>query len=228
MRNEHTLVCVQRAPWLWLESCWTSTTSRSSSSTRTSSVISPSKTCCSSTATTARREPSWWETQTVQCVFKSDSGHFQLCQTTVRENRWNLCQSFGVRLTVQGRCVFVKVTRVEEPSKYGVVVFESDSGIIHRFVEKPQVFVSNKINAGMYIFNPSMLSRIQVSLRHIYTYTHTHTHTHTQPHKLCNKVNVQSEFKNATIKLHSFMNSLVFTDKYYAIYTFISTVNIDV
>lgn len=56
----------------------------------------------------------------------------------------------------------MKVTRVEEPSKYGVVVYEADSGRIHRFVEKPQVFVSNKINAGMYIFNPSMLSRIQV------------------------------------------------------------------
>lgn len=61
----------------------------------------------------------------------------------------------------------MKVTRVEEPSKYGVVVFEADSGRIQRFVEKPQVFVSNKINAGIYIFNPSMLSRIQV--------THTHT-----------------------------------------------------
>uniref|UniRef100_A0A3P9DTM2 mannose-1-phosphate guanylyltransferase n=1 Tax=Maylandia zebra TaxID=106582 RepID=A0A3P9DTM2_9CICH len=51
----------------------------------------------------------------------------------------------------------IVVTRVEEPSKYGVVVYEADSGRIHRFVEKPQVFVSNKINAGMYIFNPSML-----------------------------------------------------------------------
>uniref|UniRef100_A0A3P9KM91 mannose-1-phosphate guanylyltransferase n=1 Tax=Oryzias latipes TaxID=8090 RepID=A0A3P9KM91_ORYLA len=56
----------------------------------------------------------------------------------------------------------IVVTRVEEPSKYGVVVFEAESGKIHRFVEKPQVFVSNKINAGMYIFNPSMLSRIQL------------------------------------------------------------------
>lgn len=55
---------------------------------------------------------------------------------------------------------------MEEPSKYGVVVFEADTGRIHRFVEKPQVFVSNKINAGMYIFNPSMLSRIQVRLSH--------------------------------------------------------------
>ncbi|KAG9328383.1 hypothetical protein JZ751_014401 [Albula glossodonta] len=46
-------------------------------------------------------------------------------------------------------------------SDYGVVVFEGETGRIHRFVEKPQVFVSNKINAGMYIFSPSILDRIQ-------------------------------------------------------------------
>ncbi|XP_068604916.1 mannose-1-phosphate guanyltransferase beta [Brachionichthys hirsutus] len=56
----------------------------------------------------------------------------------------------------------IVVTRVEEPSKYGVVVCETDGGKIHRFVEKPQVFVSNKINAGMYVFNASVLSRIQL------------------------------------------------------------------
>ncbi|XP_074139390.1 mannose-1-phosphate guanylyltransferase catalytic subunit beta isoform X2 [Sminthopsis crassicaudata] len=56
----------------------------------------------------------------------------------------------------------IVVTKVEEPSKYGVVVSEADTGRIHRFVEKPQVFVSNKINAGMYIFSPSVLRRIQL------------------------------------------------------------------
>ncbi|KAL7843218.1 hypothetical protein AOLI_G00247300 [Acnodon oligacanthus] len=56
----------------------------------------------------------------------------------------------------------IVVTKVEEPSKYGVVVYEGETGRIHRFVEKPQVFVSNKINAGMYIFSPSMLRRIQL------------------------------------------------------------------
>ncbi|XP_027439662.1 mannose-1-phosphate guanyltransferase beta isoform X2 [Zalophus californianus] len=55
----------------------------------------------------------------------------------------------------------ILVTKVEEPSKYGVVVCEADTGRIHRFVEKPQVFVSNKINAGMYILNPAVLQRIQ-------------------------------------------------------------------
>eukprot|EP00061_Rhincodon_typus_P018111 g47139.t1 len=56
----------------------------------------------------------------------------------------------------------IVVTRVEEPSKYGVVIYEAEIGRIHRFVEKPQVFVSNKINAGMYIFSPMVLNRIQL------------------------------------------------------------------
>ena len=56
----------------------------------------------------------------------------------------------------------MQVTKVEEPSKYGVVVYNESTGQIQRFVEKPKVFVSNKINAGMYIFNPSILKRIQV------------------------------------------------------------------
>ena len=59
-------------------------------------------------------------------------------------------------------CVVPQVTKVEEPSKYGVVVYNPTSGQIDRFVEKPKMFVSNKINAGMYIFDPAVLKRIQV------------------------------------------------------------------
>ena len=55
------------------------------------------------------------------------------------------------------------VTRVDEPSKYGVVVYDHTNGKIDRFVEKPQEYVGNKINAGMYIFTPSILNRIEVS-----------------------------------------------------------------
>ncbi|KAI8928528.1 nucleotide-diphospho-sugar transferase [Entophlyctis helioformis] len=55
----------------------------------------------------------------------------------------------------------IMVTRVEEPSKYGVVVNKPDSTLIDRFVEKPAVFVSNKINAGLYVFNPTVLKRIR-------------------------------------------------------------------
>lgn len=55
----------------------------------------------------------------------------------------------------------ILVTKVEEPSKYGVIVSD-ENGKIERFVEKPKVFVGNKINAGIYILNTSMLSRIQL------------------------------------------------------------------
>jgi len=59
----------------------------------------------------------------------------------------------------QAEAVLV-VTKVEEPSKYGVIV-ANEEGKIERFVEKPQIFVSNKINAGMYLFSPKVLDRIE-------------------------------------------------------------------
>uniref|UniRef100_A0A6M2DIE8 mannose-1-phosphate guanylyltransferase n=1 Tax=Xenopsylla cheopis TaxID=163159 RepID=A0A6M2DIE8_XENCH len=55
----------------------------------------------------------------------------------------------------------IVVTKVSEPSKYGVVVY-NEGGCIQNFIEKPQEFVSNKINAGMYILNPSVLKRIEL------------------------------------------------------------------
>ncbi|GAB4814853.1 hypothetical protein N2152v2_001899 [Parachlorella kessleri] len=54
----------------------------------------------------------------------------------------------------------ILVTKVEDPSKYGVVVSD-ESGKIERFVEKPKQFVGDKINAGIYCLNPSVLSRIE-------------------------------------------------------------------
>ncbi len=56
----------------------------------------------------------------------------------------------------------ILVTKVEEPSKYGVVVYDQEDGKIKRFVEKPKEFVSNKINAGLYIFTPKILERIEL------------------------------------------------------------------
>ncbi|GMF11164.1 unnamed protein product [Phytophthora lilii] len=55
----------------------------------------------------------------------------------------------------------IMVTRVDEPSKYGVVISNAD-GQIQRFVEKPREYVGNKINAGIYIFNREVLDRIQL------------------------------------------------------------------
>ncbi|CAZ84588.1 unnamed protein product [Tuber melanosporum] len=57
----------------------------------------------------------------------------------------------------------IVVTKVEEPSKYGVVVHKPGHySRIDRFVEKPVEFVGNRINAGIYILNPSVLSRIEL------------------------------------------------------------------
>ena len=52
------------------------------------------------------------------------------------------------------------VTKVEEPSKYGVVILEESTGQVQRFVEKPKIFVGNKINAGIYLLSPDTLKRI--------------------------------------------------------------------
>ncbi|KAJ6635597.1 Mannose-1-phosphate guanyltransferase beta [Pseudolycoriella hygida] len=78
-----------------------------------------------------------------------------------------------------GREGTVVVTKVEEPAKYGVVLY-GQTGCIEDFIEKPQEFISNKINAGklfhliptnrielfsnvgIYIFNTSVLSRIEL------------------------------------------------------------------
>lgn len=60
-----------------------------------------------------------------------------------------------------GREGTIMVTRVDEPSKYGVVVHDA-TGRIQHFVEKPATFVGNHINAGLYCFSPSMLRRIEL------------------------------------------------------------------
>ena len=57
----------------------------------------------------------------------------------------------------------IVVTKVEEPSKYGVIVHKPNhASRIDRFVEKPVQFVGNRINAGIYILNTSVLDRIEL------------------------------------------------------------------
>ncbi len=57
----------------------------------------------------------------------------------------------------------ILVTPVENPSKYGLVVFNKD-GLISEFLEKPQHetkdLPSNSINAGIYLLNKSVLNRL--------------------------------------------------------------------
>lgn len=55
----------------------------------------------------------------------------------------------------------ILLTTVEDPSKYGVVLADT-SGKITSFVEKPQNYIGNKINAGIYLFNSNILKRIEL------------------------------------------------------------------
>ena len=52
------------------------------------------------------------------------------------------------------------VDAAPKPSNYGVVVCDDRTGRVQHFVEKPETFVSDLINAGVYVFSPSFLARI--------------------------------------------------------------------
>ena len=51
---------------------------------------------------------------------------------------------------------------VEEPSRFGVIIHDKETGLVKSFVEKPQIYVGNSINAGIYIFNNSVLDDIEL------------------------------------------------------------------
>ncbi|CBH13221.1 mannose-1-phosphate guanyltransferase, putative [Trypanosoma brucei gambiense DAL972] len=61
-----------------------------------------------------------------------------------------------------GREGTIAVTKVKDWRKYGVVVHDEVTGAIKQFVEKPPEFVGDRINAGIYIFNKSILNRIKL------------------------------------------------------------------
>jgi mannose-1-phosphate guanylyltransferase len=90
---------------------------------------------------------------------KDDSPFFVLNSDVICEFPFDQMRDFHAAHGGEGT---IAVTRVDDPSKYGVVVNRKDSSKIERFVEKPKEFISNKINAGMYILNPSVLDRIEV------------------------------------------------------------------
>lgn len=58
----------------------------------------------------------------------------------------------------------ILITPVEDPSKYGLVVTDKETGKIQQFLEKPPAgqasYPSDKINAGIYILQPKVLDLI--------------------------------------------------------------------
>ena len=63
----------------------------------------------------------------------------------------------------------IMVTKVKDWQKYGVVVYDQATFRISTFAEKPQEFVGDRINAGIYIFNKSILNRIKLERTSIET-----------------------------------------------------------
>jgi mannose-1-phosphate guanylyltransferase len=50
---------------------------------------------------------------------------------------------------------------VEDPSRFGVVVCDKGTGAIEQLVEKPQTFVGNCINAGVYLLSLDVINYIK-------------------------------------------------------------------
>ena len=91
---------------------------------------------------------------------KDPSPFFVLNSDVICDYPFNELAAFHKAHGEEGTIV---VTKVEEPSKYGVVVHKPDhASRIDRFVEKPVEFVGNRINAGIYVLNPSVLKRIEL------------------------------------------------------------------
>lgn len=91
---------------------------------------------------------------------KDDSNFFVLNADVICNYPFQELADFHDKHGEEGTIV---VTKVEEPSKYGVVVHKPNhASRIDRFVEKPVEFVGNRINAGIYIFKPSILKRIEL------------------------------------------------------------------
>lgn len=62
-----------------------------------------------------------------------------------------------------GKVGTIMVTPVDEPAKYGKsVVVSHATGLIERFVEHGRTFAGNLINAGVYVFSPSIFERISL------------------------------------------------------------------
>lgn len=92
---------------------------------------------------------------------KDDSPFFVLNSDIICDYPFEQLRDFHLSHGNEGTIV---VTKVDDPSKYGVIVNRPGSTVIERFVEKPKEFISNKINAGIYILSPSILNRIEVTI----------------------------------------------------------------
>lgn len=59
----------------------------------------------------------------------------------------------------------IAITKVNEPSKYGVCIFNEKTHRAEQFIEKPSEYIGNYINAGLYVLSSNVLNRIPLSSR---------------------------------------------------------------
>ncbi|KAH3679866.1 hypothetical protein WICMUC_000609 [Wickerhamomyces mucosus] len=91
---------------------------------------------------------------------KDDSPFFVLNSDVICEYPFEELVAFHKAHGGKGTIV---ATKVDEPSKYGVIVHDiATPNLIDRFVEKPVEFVGNRINAGLYILNPEVIDLIEL------------------------------------------------------------------
>lgn len=93
-------------------------------------------------------------------ILKKDNseGKFFLCNADISCNYpfQKMLDTLNSKENAEGVMV---LTKVEEPSKYGVVLYDEE-GKVSKFVEKPKVWVGDRINAGMYLLKTSVLDRL--------------------------------------------------------------------
>ena len=92
---------------------------------------------------------------------KDDSPFFVLNSDVICEFPFKELLKFHIAHGKEGTLM---TTTVEDPSKFGVIVLKENTTQIDRFVEKPKDWVGNQVNAGIYIFSPKILNRIEVFL----------------------------------------------------------------
>ncbi|KAK4534929.1 hypothetical protein CDCA_CDCA03G0954 [Cyanidium caldarium] len=56
----------------------------------------------------------------------------------------------------------ILLTKADEPSKFGIVLYDAASMRVSAFREKPTEWVGNMANAGVYLLSPSVLQRIEM------------------------------------------------------------------
>lgn len=61
----------------------------------------------------------------------------------------------------QNNMAYLCVKEVQDPSQYGVVEVDISDNRVTKYVDRPTEFVSNQINTGVYLFNNSILDKIQ-------------------------------------------------------------------